>query len=163
MHVWLMLISDFGWPWMAIRHSAVQIVHLLELTTEIWWKLDPYCLQEKCSHLAIKPWLHGCISLYVCRNQHYVRWPCHTPRCHGWLGSIALGHRTYDQEVVSMTPNWLLCGWVADLWSRGCEYDSQLVTMWMSYYLWTGKPLQCITNLLLLGQLSFSSLICHGM
>jgi len=35
-------------PWMADAHSTPEKMHLLEPATEIWMKLCPYYLRQKC-------------------------------------------------------------------------------------------------------------------
>jgi len=40
---------DLGWPWTAILHATAQMMHLSELTVEIWEMIDPYYQWQKCS------------------------------------------------------------------------------------------------------------------
>ena len=42
-------INDLAWPWRAIRQSVLKHMRLLEPTTKIWIKIDPYYQQRGCS------------------------------------------------------------------------------------------------------------------
>ena len=46
-------INDLGWPWTADMHSIAEKMRLLEPTTKIWMKIDPYYQRQKCKPMTL--------------------------------------------------------------------------------------------------------------
>jgi len=41
-------LDDLEWPWTAKTHTVAEKMRLLEPTAQIWMKIDPYYLRQKC-------------------------------------------------------------------------------------------------------------------
>ena len=46
-------LDDLEWPSTAKTHSIAEKVHLLDLTAQIWVKIDPYYQRQKCRPMTL--------------------------------------------------------------------------------------------------------------
>jgi len=58
-------LDNLEWPWTAKTHSVAEKMRLLEPTSQIWMKIDPYYQRQKCRPMTLVSGNIRCMGIFA--------------------------------------------------------------------------------------------------